>query len=133
LNAAFSSTIFDLARCDLSMLNTLSLFFHPARSIKNLLTFATSFDFLVSDQEMYQALTEGYTVNMALANKPYPSRKNDTVVIQLPEKAWARRDSDVFSEELANNYPDRLDTTLTNNSDVNFLVSIRSTLNIKYD
>jgi hypothetical protein len=70
LNAAFSSAIFDLACCDLSMFNTLSLFFHPAKLFKNHLTFATPFDFLANDQEMYQALTEGYTQNMALANKP---------------------------------------------------------------
>jgi hypothetical protein len=50
----------------------------------------------------------------------------------LPDEACARRVSGVFSNDLANNYPDRADTTLTNNSDVSFLVSIRSTLNIRY-
>jgi hypothetical protein len=40
------------------------LFFHPAKLFEKLLTFATPFDFLANNQEMYQALTEGYTQNM---------------------------------------------------------------------
>jgi hypothetical protein len=90
--------------------------------------------FLANDQKTRQVLAEGYTHDTTLANKSSILLKtNDTIIIQLPDEACARRVSGVFSNDLANNYPDRVDTTLTNNSDVNFLVSIRSTLNIKYD
>jgi hypothetical protein len=50
----------------------------------------------------------------------------------LPDEAWARRDSGVFSNELANNYPARPHTALTDKSNVNFLISIQATLNINY-
>jgi hypothetical protein len=109
------------------------LFFHPAKLFEKLLTFATPFDFLADDQETHQVLAEDYTHDMTLANKsPILHEALDIVIIQLPDEACARRVSGVFSNDLANNYPDRADATLTNNSDVSFLVSIRSTLNIRY-
>jgi hypothetical protein len=109
------------------------LFFHPAKLFEKLLAFATPFDFLADDQETYQVLAEGYTQDMALANKsPILHETNNTVIIQLPDEAWARRVSGVFSNDLANNYPDRAHATLTNNSDGSFLVSVRAPLNRKY-
>lgn len=47
-------------------------------------------------------------------------------------RAWARRISGVFSNDLANNYPVRAHATLTDNSDGSFLVSVRAPLNRKY-
>lgn len=53
-------------------------------------------------------------------------------MIQLPDEAWARRVSGVFSNNLANNYPDRAHAILTKQHNGSFLVSVRAPLNRKF-
>ena len=113
--------------------NTDDLFFHPAKLFEKLRPFETPFEFLAQDQETYHVLAEGYVKDMELANKaPILHETKYTAMIQLPDKAWARRVSGVFSNELANHYPDRAHAILTENNDGSFLVSVRAPLNRKY-
>jgi hypothetical protein len=113
--------------------NTDDLFFHPAKLFEKLRPFETPFEFLAQDQETYHVLAEGYEKDMELANKaPILHETKYTAMIQLPDKAWARRVSGVFSNELANHYPDRAHAILTENNDGSFLVSVRAPLNRKY-
>jgi len=113
--------------------NTDDLFFHPADLYKKLRIFETPFEFLAQDTETYNILAEGYTQDMALANQtPILHETTHTAVIQLPDEAWARRVSGVFSNDLTNNYPDRAHAVITNKADGSFLVSVRAPLNRKF-
>jgi hypothetical protein len=113
--------------------NTADLFFHPAKLFEKLRPFETPFDFLAHDQETYHVLAEGYEQDMQLANKaPIHHETKHTAMIQLPDEAWARRVSGVFSNDLANNYPDRAHAILTKQHDGSFLVSVRAPLNRKF-
>lgn len=113
--------------------NTDDLFFHPAALFEKLRSFETPFDFLVHDKKTYNILATGYAHDMALANKASVLQETqDTAVIQLPDEAWARRVSGVFSNDLANNYPDRAHAILTKKNDGSFIVSVRAPLNRKF-
>jgi len=112
--------------------HTDDVFFHPAKLFEKLRPFASPFDFLAHDQETYHVLAEGYEQDMQLANKaPVLHETKYTAMIQLPDEAWARRVSGVFSNELANNAPDRAHAILTKNNDGSFVVSVRASLNRK--
>jgi hypothetical protein len=113
--------------------NTDDLFFHPAKLFEKLRTFETPFEFLAQDRETYHVLAKGYQQDMELANKaPVGHQTKYTAMIQLPNEAWTRRVSGVFSNDLANNYPDRAHAILTENNDGCFLVSVRAPLNRKF-
>ena len=113
--------------------HTDDLFFHPAKLFEKLRLFQSPFDFLARDQETYHVLAEGYEQDMELANKaPLLHETKYTAMIQLPNQAWARRVSGVFSNDLANNNPDRAHAILTENNDGSFLVSVRAPLNRKF-
>ncbi len=113
--------------------NTEDLFFHPAKLFEKLRSFATPFDFLAHDQETYHVLAEGYEQDMELANKaPILHETKYTAMIQLPDEAWARRVRGVFSNDLANIYPDRAYAILTKQHDGSFFVSVRAPLNRKF-
>jgi hypothetical protein len=113
--------------------NTDDLFFHPAKLFEKLRPFATPFDFLAHDQDTYHVLADGYQQDMELANKaPVLHETKYTAMIKLPDKAWARRVSGVFSNYLANNFPERAHAILTETNDGSFLVSVRAPLNRKF-
>lgn len=113
--------------------NTNDLFFHPAALFEKLRVFETPFDFLAEDKETYNTLAEGYAHDMEQANKaPVLKETKTTAVIQLPNEAWARRVSGVFSNDLANNYPDRAHAILTKKDDGGFIISVRAPLNRKH-
>jgi hypothetical protein len=52
-------------------------------------------------------------------------------VVTLPNEAWARRVSGVYSNDLANDHPDRAHAVLTEKANGNYLVSVRAPLNNK--
>jgi hypothetical protein len=52
-------------------------------------------------------------------------------VFVLPDEAWARRVSGVYSNDLANASPDRAHAVLTEKANGNYLVSVRAPLNNK--
>jgi hypothetical protein len=109
------------------------LFFHPAKLFEKLKPFVTPLDFIDHDQETYQILAKGYEQDMELANKaPVLHETKHTATIILPDAAWARRVSGVFSNDLANKHPDRAHAILTTQHDGSFLVSVRAPLNRKY-
>ncbi len=52
-----------------------------------------------------------------------------TAVFILPNEAWARRVSGVFSNQLTNDHPDRAHAVVTATSQGEYLVSVRAPLN----
>ena len=77
-------------------------------------------------------LSDGYREDMALAAALEPSHCNDKIaVFSLPDEAWARRVSGVYSNDLATANPGRAHAVLTSKSNGNFLVSVRAPLSDK--
>ena len=69
---------------------------------------------------------------MVSAQQTTPEVTTDnSAVFILPNKAWARRVSGVFGNDLANQYPDRAHAVLTEKDNGNYLVSVRAPLSNK--
>jgi hypothetical protein len=69
---------------------------------------------------------------MGAAAAVTPQRTEDSsAVFILPNEAWARRVSGVYSNDLANASPDRAHAVLTEKANGNYLVSVRAPLNNK--
>jgi single-stranded DNA-specific DHH superfamily exonuclease len=77
-------------------------------------------------------LSTGYKQDMAQAEalQPLHSTKT-TAVFLLPDEAWARRVSGVYSNDLATNNPDRAHAVLTLNAKGNYLISVRAPMTNK--
>jgi hypothetical protein len=85
-------------------------------------------DFIASSQEFVQ-LSDGYQQDMALAAALKPAHATEaTAVYMLPNTAWARRVSGVFSNDLATDNPDRGHAVLTEKESGHYLVSVRAPL-----
>jgi hypothetical protein len=80
----------------------------------------------------FRKLSDGYREDMALAAQVVPMQQSDSIaVFILPDEAWARRVSGVFSNDLATGYPDRAHAVLTEKCSGNYLVSVRAPLSDK--
>ena len=67
----------------------------------------------------------------AAAIQPQPSSTGKAAMLLLPDEAWARRVSGVYSNDLTNQYPDRAHAVLTEKGNGNYLISVRAPLNQK--
>ncbi len=84
---------------------------------------------LYADSADFRRLSEGYREDMALAAELQPARCTDTAaVFLLPNEAWARRVSGVFSNDLASGNPARAHAVATLKDDGNYLISVRAPL-----
>lgn len=80
----------------------------------------------------FRKLSDGYREDMALAADVAPMQQSDRIaVFILPDEAWARRVSGVFSNDLATGFPGRAHAVLTEKSNGNYLVSVRAPLSDK--
>lgn len=106
------------------------LYFAPADLYQLLVNYQTPFEFVEAENQAFETLKHGYANDMALADNADTVFKNDNVaVIELKDAAWARRVSGVFSNELANQYPQRAHAVIKKNADRDsYLVSIRAPL-----
>lgn len=108
------------------------LHFNPAELFNKLVKYADPFDFLMDDKITYETLEQGYKQDMSTAEKLTPHyQSNQISLLILPNEAWARRVSGVYSNKLANLYPDRAHAVLTEKDNSNYLVSVRAPLNNK--
>lgn len=112
--------------------NLEDLHFEPAELYRLISAYASPFDFMSDGVEHFQKLEQGYRQDMASASalKPHYSDKA-VAVYMLPNEAWARRVSGVFSNDLANGDPDRGHAVLTTKANGCYLVSVRAPLNNK--
>jgi hypothetical protein len=80
----------------------------------------------------FDKLSTGYREDMAKAEALLPLHAKPTsAVFLLPEEAWARRVSGVYSNDLATNNPARAHAVLTLNAKGNYLISVRAPMTNK--
>jgi hypothetical protein len=86
----------------------------------------------VAESPDFRKLKDGYTEDMGLAEALRPMHATDAVaVFMLPNEAWARRVSGVYSNDLATGNPQRAHAVLTEKANGNYLVSVRAPLGNK--
>jgi hypothetical protein len=107
------------------------LHFDPEELYRRLLSAGSPLDFVNASAD-FTRLSEGYDADMAQAAALQPTHATDAVaVFMLPDEAWARRVSGVYSNDLATGYPDRAHAVLTQKANGNYLVSVRAPLSNK--
>jgi len=107
------------------------LHFDPEDLYRKLYSADSALDF-VSNSADFQKLSTGYREDMALAAALQPMASSDsTAVFLLPNEAWARRVSGVYSNDLATENPDRGHAVLTEKANGNYLVSVRAPMSNK--
>ena len=105
------------------------LHFSPAELYNRLSTFADPLEFIDGDRESFNRLETGYNSDMAAAaSTESHSEEVHAAVFLLPNKAWARRVSGVFGNDLANQFPGRAHAVVTERSDADYLISVRAPL-----
>lgn len=109
------------------------LHFAPDELYRRVSEFDTPFVFMDEDHDTFQHLDDGYESDMARARaiKPEPASTEHAAVLMLPDASWARRASGVYSNELANNHPDRAHAVVTEQASGTYLISVRAPLNRK--
>ena len=108
------------------------LHFAPDLLYHELLPYDSPFDFMADNVEVYERLLAGYSDDMARAEHIEAEYQTDTVAVYiLPDEVWSRRVSGVFSNDLANNNPDRAHAVVSFNSQKGYQISVRSPLNNK--
>ncbi len=108
------------------------LHFAPDLLFQEMLPYASPFDFMNDNFTVYEKLLTGYSEDRAHAEKTVAEYETDTIaVFILPDQAWARRISGVFSNDLANAHPDRAHAVVSINSQKGYQISVRAPLNNK--
>lgn len=107
------------------------LHFDPQDLYETLYEVESPLEFVYSSPD-FTKLSTGYREDMALAAQLKANHVTEKVaVFSLPDQAWARRVSGVYSNDLATDNPDRAHAVLTQKTDGNYLVSVRAPLNDK--
>ncbi len=79
------------------------------------------------DSDSFRQLSEGYSQDVAASKALAPALiQPGFAMYQLPNTAWARRVSGVFSNDLVRAHPARAHAVLTEQDDGAFLVSVRA-------
>jgi len=108
------------------------LYFDPADLFRRTSRHASAQAFMQDDGETFATLESGYHQDMSkAANLKALFDNAKAAVFQLPNAAWARRVSGVYSNDLANQHPDRAHAVITERDDGDFLVSVRAPLKNK--
>jgi len=109
------------------------LHFPPEKLFRLVSAYADPFDFISAGREHFQQLADGYKTDMgkAAATRPEAGSTDHAALLILPDAAWARRVSGVYSNDLTNQYPDRAHAVLTEKTGGGYLISVRAPLNRK--
>lgn len=103
------------------------LYYHPAELYKVCVKYASPFDFIKQNADVFNTLKQGYHQDMEQASNQKLFHETDTVAaLILPDESWARRVSGVYSNQLSNDHPERAHLLLTEKPDGDYLVSIRA-------
>ena len=107
------------------------LFFHPKDLYEKVRPYKSPFDFIKEDP-VFATLNDGYTSDMTNAAEIQPKFFSDACALfVMPDEAWSRRVSGVYSNQLARDNPDRAHALLTEKSGSIYQISIRAPLNKK--
>lgn len=108
------------------------LHFAPDKLYLDMASYSTPLDFIFSNPIIYQQLENGYVDDMHLADQIKPEFSNEKIaVFILPDQIWARRVSGVFSNDQANQHPERAHAVLTFTPAGDYQISVRAPLNNK--
>ncbi|GFO72378.1 hypothetical protein BJAS_P2572 [Bathymodiolus japonicus methanotrophic gill symbiont] len=108
------------------------LHFAPDRLYLEMAIYSSPLDFIANNQPIYQQLENGYLEDMQRAEQVQAEYNNENIaVFILTDQTWARRVSGVFSNDLANQHPDRAHAVLTFTPDNDYQVSVRAPVNNK--
>lgn len=108
------------------------LHFAPDQLYQKLLPYRNPLDFIHDSSSVYPQLKSGYDEDNANAGHIKAEYQTDKIALFiLPDETWARRISGVYSNELANQSPDRAHAVLTQNKQNGYLISVRAPLNNK--
>jgi hypothetical protein len=112
--------------------NIADLHFAPVELFKLVSPYANPLDFISDSRAQFEKLEQGYHNDMgsAAAIKAEVETPAAAVFI-LPNQAWARRVSGVYSNDLTNQFPARAHAVLTEKSNGNYLISVRAPLQNK--
>lgn len=112
--------------------NLEDLHFTPDALYQRVSRYASPFHFIDDSRDDFARLENGYRDDMAAAADVQPEFVNDNVAAYLlPNAAWARRVSGVYSNDLANGTPARAHAVLTEKANGNYLISVRAPLDNK--
>jgi hypothetical protein len=112
--------------------NIEELHFAPDELYRLLSQYRSPFDFVTDNKADFQKLEQGYHQDLEAAQSTVALVASDAIAaFVLPNEPWARRVSGVYSNQLANDNPDRGHAVLTVKSNGNYLVSVRAPLNDK--
>ena len=107
------------------------LHFDPEVLYRKLYEVEGPLEFVASSPD-FRKLSEGYAQDMELAEALQPMHASaDVAVFMLPNEAWARRVSGVYSNDLATANVSRAHAVLTEKANGNYLVSVRAPLDNK--
>jgi hypothetical protein len=108
------------------------LHFTPEALYREVSHHSSPFAFINEAKNSFEKLENGYLSDMASASGLQAEFANDFVgAYLLPNEPWARRVSGVYSNDLANNTPDRAHAVLTIKANGNYLISVRAPLSNK--
>ncbi len=108
------------------------LYYAPAELYRKTVQHRSALAFIAEDVDTFATLEQGYHSDMSnAAASEVVFSCNKVAVYQLPNKAWARRVSGVFGNDLANQHPDRAHAVITERDASSFLVSVRAPLSRK--
>lgn len=108
------------------------LHFAPDALFKELVPFASPFQFMQENADIYNKLLAGYDDDMAQALHTPTEYESDAVAVYiLPDEAWARRISGVFGNELANQKPSRAHAVFSFTEKGDYQISVRAPLTNK--
>jgi hypothetical protein len=112
--------------------NLADLHFEPAALFRKVSAYPSPFDFMADGREDFEKLEQGYQQDMSTAESLVAEYRDAAVaVFMMPNEAWARRVSGVYSNDLANGDPARGHAVLTAKANGCYLVSVRAPLNNK--
>ncbi len=99
---------------------------HPARLYQHLHQYEDPYEFIASSS-YFSMLRQAYAEDMAMLDDLRPTcEKNNAAIYVLPNHAWARRISGLLANKLALNTNDKSFAVLTQKTDGDYVVSIRS-------
>jgi hypothetical protein len=112
--------------------NLEELHFAPDQLYRLLSQYRSPFDFVADNSADFQKLEQGYHQDIEAAQSTVALVASDEIAaFVLPNEPWACRVSGVFSNQLANDNPQRGHAVLTVKPNGNYLVSVRAPLNNK--
>ena len=105
------------------------LHFSPDVLYQELVTYKSPFDYMAANSSSYQQLLARYSEDIAKAQAIKEEYCTSTIAIyRLPDEAWARRISGVFSNVMANKMPTRAHAIISYNADGGYQISVRAPL-----